>query len=120
MIEQSAPLVLPMDVRDVDEVHTLASLCFDPPWDRGVFLEELERDWATHPAHRRRGYARSLMEDVLGFGQAHGVRYVSLEVRRTNVAARGLYASLGFHAIGVRPRYYADDGEDAVVMLKTM
>ncbi len=71
----------------------------------------------THPACRRQGYARLLMDDMLGFARSRGVRYVSLEVRRGNRAALGLYGALGFDAIGIRPGYYADDGEDAVVML---
>lgn len=74
----------------------------------------------THPSERRRGHARLLMEDMLGFARDRGVRYVSLEVRRGNGPALQLYATLGFHAIGIRPGYYADDGEDAVVMLLTL
>ena len=72
---------------------------------------------ATHPAARRRGYARYIMEEVLSLARARHVRWVTLEVRRRNVAALGLYKGLGFAAIGVRPRYYVEDGEDAIVML---
>lgn len=74
----------------------------------------------THPAARRRGYARLLMHDMLGFAQSKGVRYVSLEVRRSNGPALRLYQTLGFDPIGIRPGYYADDGEDAVVMLLSL
>jgi len=74
----------------------------------------------THPSVRRRGYARLLMHDMLGFARSRGVRYVSLEVRRSNGAALRLYTTLGFDPIGIRPGYYADDGEDAVVMLLTL
>ncbi|MFC7765894.1 GNAT family N-acetyltransferase [Leucobacter soli] len=45
-----------------------------------------------------------------------GVHEVFLEVRADNPVARGLYASLGFDEIGVRPRYYQPDDVDAVVM----
>lgn len=72
---------------------------------------------ATHPVARRCGYARLLMEDTLALARAHQVRYVTLEVRARNRAARTLYESLGFDAIGVRPRYYSDTDEDAVVMM---
>lgn len=74
----------------------------------------------THPTCRRRGHARLLMDDMLRFAGSRGVRYVSLEVRKGNRAALRLYATLGFDAIGIRPGYYADDGEDAVVMLLTL
>jgi ribosomal-protein-alanine N-acetyltransferase len=75
---------------------------------------------ATHPAVRRRGYALTLMDDVLRWAQAQGVRYVTLEVRRSNAAAIRLYRALSFESIGIRPRYYADNDEDAIVMMKTI
>lgn len=70
---------------------------------------------ATHPEHRRRGYARTLMEDLLEEAQRNEVTEIVLEVRRTNQEARLLYESLGFTRIGIRPRYYGDSGEDAIV-----
>ena len=74
----------------------------------------------THPTTRRLGYARLLLDDMLAFARTKGVRYVSLEVRRSNVAALRLYVGAGFEPIGVRPSYYADNGEDALVMLLTL
>jgi [ribosomal protein S18]-alanine N-acetyltransferase len=44
---------------------------------------------------------------------------ITLEVRPTNEAALRLYESLGFSAAGRRPRYYQDNGEDAVIMWRT-
>lgn len=75
---------------------------------------------ATTPACRRRGYASLLLEDVLAFARARDARFITLEVRRSNVAAQRLYKAFGFAAIGVRPRYYVEDDEDAVVMLLTL
>ena len=40
----------------------------------------------------------------------------SLEVRRSNLAARGLYEKFGFRVKGVRPAYYSDVREDALIM----
>ena len=42
---------------------------------------------------------------------------VTLEVRRSNAAAQRLYRRFGFRPVGVRPNYYAEDQEDAIVML---
>jgi ribosomal-protein-alanine N-acetyltransferase len=42
---------------------------------------------------------------------------VTLEVRRSNRGAIKLYRSFGFRPVGIRAHYYAEDGEDAVVML---
>jgi ribosomal-protein-alanine N-acetyltransferase len=43
-----------------------------------------------------------------------------LEVRRSNLPAIALYRSLGYREVGVRPRYYAEDGEDALAMDKEL
>ena len=65
---------------------------------------------------RRRGIARQLCEDLLGWARPRGARLASLEVRTSNAAARGLYESLGFREIAVRRGYYRDPEEDALVM----
>ena len=41
---------------------------------------------------------------------------MTLEVRLSNAAARQLYQRFGFRPVGVRPRYYSDNGEDALIM----
>lgn len=71
---------------------------------------------ATEPSAQRRGHGRALLQDMIQTGQARNVRWVTLEVRRSNTAARALYASFGFVEQGIRQRYYSDNGEDAVVM----
>ncbi len=71
---------------------------------------------ATDPLHRRKSVARRLMMATLEQARARGTRLVTLEVRRSNLPATTLYGDLGFRAVGIRPNYYADEGEDAVVM----
>jgi ribosomal-protein-alanine N-acetyltransferase len=73
-------------------------------------------DVATHPRTRRRGLATRLLEHALAYAREHRIRHLLLEVRRSNLPAIRLYRKLGFHAAGVRPRYYPDD-EDAVEMV---
>lgn len=70
---------------------------------------------ATAETHRRRGHGRRLMRWAIEQGRAAGITAAFLEVRRRNVAAIGLYRTLGFYALGIRPRYYKD-GEDALLM----
>jgi [ribosomal protein S18]-alanine N-acetyltransferase len=72
---------------------------------------------ATDPEERRRGVARTLLEECVARGRKGGSRLVTLEVRRSNVAAIELYEAFGFRSVGVRPKYYADENEDAIVML---
>lgn len=69
---------------------------------------------AVRPERRKRGFARALIEAALNDPASAGARYVHLEVRPSNVAARALYGSLGFDETGTRPRYYGD--EDALLM----
>jgi ribosomal-protein-alanine N-acetyltransferase len=71
---------------------------------------------ATHPAWRRKGLARKLIEHTIAGASARRARLLTLEVRRSNQAALELYRGFGFREVGVRPRYY-ENGEDAIVML---
>ena len=72
---------------------------------------------ATHPAARGLGLGARLLEHICAFGLANACRLVTLEVRRSNDTAQRLYQRFGFQSVGVRPNYYADDNEDAIVML---
>ena len=72
---------------------------------------------ATHPEHRRHGHAARLIEHVVAFAHRHRCRYITLEVRRSNQPAIRLYRKYGFRPVGIRPNYYVEDNEDAIVML---
>lgn len=72
---------------------------------------------ATQPHARNRGIARTLIEQALAKGRKAGCTLATLEVRRSNEAAIALYKSFNFRPVGVRPNYYADEGEDAIVMV---
>jgi len=71
---------------------------------------------ATHPGFRRMGIARRLLAQCLADGAALGAKKAFLEVRRSNLAAQALYEEFGFVVTGVRPRYYLDTQEDALLM----
>ena len=70
------------------------------------------------PDARRRGLARLLMRHLLGTAREHGATLAFLEVRPSNQAARGLYATLGFRHVGTRSDYYPAlaGREDAYVL----
>lgn len=72
--------------------------------------------FAVHPAWRRRGIGERLLLALLDVAIAKRAREATLEVRLSNLAARRLYEKYGFRPVGVRPRYYSDDGEDALIM----
>jgi ribosomal-protein-alanine N-acetyltransferase len=72
---------------------------------------------ATASAMRRRGVAAALLVEGLAYARANAIRILILEVRRSNRPAIRLYRKLGFTALGMRPGYYADNGEDAIEMM---
>jgi len=72
---------------------------------------------ATAPEHRNRGVARVVLEATLDAGRRRRCTLATLEVRRSNAAALGLYRDFGFRPVGIRPNYYVDEGEDAIVMV---
>jgi ribosomal-protein-alanine N-acetyltransferase len=72
---------------------------------------------AVDPGRRRRGIGTALIGALLEGVGPEG--QVTLEVRRSNADAQRLYERFGFRSAGLRPRYYADNGEDAVIMWRT-
>ena len=66
-------------------------------------------------AVRRGGLATRLVRELLEQARQRGAEAVLLEVRASNAAARALYQSCGFVQEGLRPRYYSDPEEDAII-----
>ena len=66
---------------------------------------------AVHPAWRRLGLARQLMEALLTDARGRGCLRATLEVDSTNTAAQALYRRLGFRTEGVRRAYYRSGGD---------
>jgi len=72
--------------------------------------------FAVDPRWRRRGAGERLLLALLDLSVARGAREATLEVRLSNLPARKLYEKYGFRPVGIRPRYYSDNGEDALIM----
>lgn len=132
----------------IDEVAAAERMCFPDPWTRAMFEEEIGCETAHYfvclyddqiigycgyrsvidegditnvavlPEYRRTGAASALMEHMLAEAEKQKIRLLSLEVRFSNAAAIALYEKYGFKRVGVRPRYYASNGENAVIMQK--
>lgn len=129
---------------DLPQVVSIERRAFNTPWSLAMFVLELSKAsgiclaaeadgelvgylicsrydtiWhvmnvAVDPDRRRRGIASALIGALLDRVGADAP--VTLEVRRSNAGAINLYERFGFRSAGVRPRYYADNGEDAVIM----
>jgi ribosomal-protein-alanine N-acetyltransferase len=72
--------------------------------------------FAVDPEFRRRSIGERLLLAMLDVAIDKGAREATLEVRLSNIAARRLYEKYGFRPVGLRPRYYSDDNEDALIM----
>jgi ribosomal-protein-alanine N-acetyltransferase len=71
---------------------------------------------AIRPGLRNRGLGRTLLEGVLAEAERLGATHATLEVRRSNNAARRLYEAAGFRLAGVRASYYTHPIEDALIL----
>jgi ribosomal-protein-alanine N-acetyltransferase len=70
--------------------------------------------------HWGRGVGSALMEALSGWAGIHAYATLHLEVREGNARARDFYARRGFVPSGVRPRYYRDNGESALLLMKPL
>jgi [ribosomal protein S18]-alanine N-acetyltransferase len=140
--------IRPMTADDLVEVCAIERRVFPHPWSHALFSQELERSMAislvceeerrivgyliadmfvdvwhlmnvsVDEPYRRQHIAADLLEVYFDTTERHAHRGHTLEVRVSNESAIELYRSFGFVATGVRPRYYDDNGEDAVIMWK--
>jgi len=129
---------------DLPAVLSVERRSFPTPWSLAMFVLELSKpsgiclaasvddelvgylvcsryDQAWHlmnvavaPERRRVGIASRLLDQLVE--EAGRELPFTLEVRVSNRAAITMYEQLGFRSAGVRPRYYQDNGEDALIM----
>ncbi len=138
-----------MAPEDAEQVEQVEKACFAIPWSRQSFWEEAANEntvyilaldgdrvigyagtWlvageaqitnvAVAPAYRGRGVGTGLMEELVRRSKERGATAMTLEVRPSNAPALALYAKFGMKSVGRRKGYYADNGEDAVIMWNT-
>ena len=71
---------------------------------------------AVREAYHRRGIGELLIIATIDLAVKLKARTITLEVRSSNTAAQALYRKHGFNQVGLRPGYYRDDKEDAILM----
>lgn len=71
---------------------------------------------AVHPEYRQAGVGSALLESLISHARNLGIKRMTLEVRKSNLAAQGLYRKFMFKDGGFRKAYYADNNEDALIM----
>jgi ribosomal-protein-alanine N-acetyltransferase len=74
---------------------------------------------AVKKEYRGLGIGNRIVESLIYYCTAHNIERMTLEVRKSNIVAQNLYKKYGFVEYGIRPRYYADNNEDAVIMWRT-
>jgi ribosomal-protein-alanine N-acetyltransferase len=140
--------IRPLNYSDLPKVLAVERRAFPTPWSLSMFVLELSKptgiclaamegndlagylvcaryDEAFHlmniavdPDRRRRGTGRALLDAMLE--RAGADANFTLEVRVSNAPAIVLYERYGFRAVGTRRRYYADTGEDAIIMWRAV
>jgi [ribosomal protein S18]-alanine N-acetyltransferase len=141
-------LIRKLTRQDLDQLMVIEDDVFSMPWSRQSYETELKNQWANYlacdwegqlaayigmwtvfeEAHitnvavskrfRGRGLGRILMLEEEKLARAKGANRILLEVRPSNEAALAMYKGLGYIPVSVRREYYADNGEDALVMIK--
>ena len=147
-VERSGLTIRTISFGDLPQVISIERRAFTSPWSLGMFVIELSKpsgislaavqdgrivgylicaryDEAFHimtiavdPDHRRAGIASALLDGVIA--RAGEDANYTLEVRVSNTGAIALYERYGFRGVGTRPRYYADNGEDAMIMWRAI
>lgn len=135
-----------MEAADFDAVLAIERESFSDAWTVGMFAEELEApsralivaekdgdvvgyavvmvvegeahlmNLAVRAGSRGQGVGRALAVRAMERAAGMGAQLITLEVRPGNVAAISLYERLGMRSVGLRPGYYLDTGEDALIM----
>src|SRR5699024_5876125 len=65
---------------------------------------------AIHPSYRGHKFGEKLFQYIFDYGAHHGMRRLSLEVRKSNIVAQRMYQKFGLVRAGIRKNYYTDDG----------
>lgn len=131
---------------DLTEICNIEQESFSDPWSYEDFLESFRNEhnsylvaeqddvivgycgyWgvgeegyiynvAVRKDYRRRQIGYRMLSELIIRAQEKGITALTLEVRRSNEAAIGLYERLGFESVGIRKDFYSKPREDSVIM----
>ncbi|MCL2166337.1 MAG: ribosomal protein S18-alanine N-acetyltransferase [Clostridiales bacterium] len=81
-----------------------------------IFDEGHITNIAVRPDYQGRKLGKMLLQAMIRWGWTNGMNHMTLEVRVSNQIAINLYKKTGFAEAGIRPGYYDNGGEDAIIM----
>jgi len=71
---------------------------------------------AVKPEFKRKKIGEALLDRIIQECYKNEIKYVTLEVRVSNIAAISLYEKYSFKSLGTRKGYYQNNNEDALIM----
>ena len=102
-------------VEETDGI-TEAVICGFAVLDRSLGIEAELHNIAVASSHQGKGLAKMLMDAIIESTRTHGADKIMLEVRASNAPAIALYTKYGFEKVGLRPGYYRNPIETAILM----
>lgn len=145
---ESGIAIRKLELADIGEALKIEHQSFPTPWSSAMFVLELSKAssiclaatedgvivgyliaaryaqiWhvmnvSVDPANRRGGIGTMLLTELFRLADGERTHY-TLEVRISNAGAIKMYERCGFRQAGVRPGYYADNREDALIMWRS-
>lgn len=129
---------------NISDIAKIEQACFSAPWSEDSIAESLDNpasyfliayygdevagymglqifsgegyvtNIAVLPKFRGKGIAKALITEQM----KNDMEFITLEVRESNVPAINLYTKMGFEKVGIRPKFYSNPTENAIIMTK--
>jgi len=132
--------------KDLPQMISIEGFCFEFPWDEQIFVEYLRKrniigmcykdneivkgfiiyclqknhleilSLAVHPNYQRQGIGKALLDKIVSKIDGERRRFISLNIRETNMGGLKFFAKYGFKAVELVRDFYDDTSEDSIVM----
>ena len=140
--------ILELKNEDVLVVAEIEKECFSKPWSEKAIKTEINNDLsyfvvakvenevvgyggmysvmgegyiyniAVKFKYRRFGIGKDIVNELVNYSKNKNLKFLSLEVRKSNTPAINLYSNCGFEYAGNRKNFYTNPIEDAIIMTK--
>lgn len=136
--------IVPFERKHLDDVCEIEKVCFSNPWSKKDLENQLNTETSCFIVAEERGKAVGYMGLQIFYGEGYVTNiavlpeyrgrgigealirkqlenpmdFITLEVRESNLTAMSLYTKTGFERLGVRPNFYSNPTENAVIMTK--